>query len=200
MELIKQGAEAKLYKARYLGTDVLIKDRIPKTYRNAKLDEKIRALRTRDECTLLHRAKQLGVRTPVIYKVDKGGKRIFMEFVEGKRLKDVLDRENLRLCRAVGEAIGKLHRADLIHGDLTTSNIVLKGDTLIFVDFGLGFNSAKAEDKAVDLLVFKKTFAATHFALPRGWEMIIEGYLQEYPQGKSIVERIAVVEARVRYH
>ncbi len=201
MMLIGKGAEAELYQSSYLGKKVLIKDRIPKKYRNKWLDEKIRKERTNEECLLLHKAKRAGVRTPVIYKIDKTGTAIIMEFVEGDRIKDLLNKKNYaEICERIGEAIGKMHLSNLIHGDLTTSNILLHKNNLVFVDFGLGFNSNKEEDKAVDLLVFKKTFMATHFKLERGWGLIIKGYLKENKLGKGVVKQIEKVEGRVRYH
>lgn len=201
MLLIRRGAEAELYKSEYLGKPVLIKDRIAKKYRNKELDEKIRRERTREESLLVHKAKEIGVRTPVIYKIDKIGTSIIMEFVEGRRIKDLLNKKNYaKICERIGKAVGRMHLHNLIHGDLTTSNILLHKNNLVFVDFGLGGNSNKQEDKAVDLLVFKKTFMATHFQLKRGWELIIKGYLKENPKGKPVIGHIRNVEARVRYH
>lgn len=200
MEVLMVGAEAKLYRSNYLGKEVLVKDRVAKSYRNKKLDEKIRRQRTKEECLLLHRAKELGVRTPIIYKIDKSGTSIVMELVRGKRVKDVLNEKNLEICKRIGEAIGRMHNADLIHGDLTTSNILLHNNNLVFIDFGLGYNSSKVENKAVDLLVFKKTFMATHFSLSKGWELILKGYLKENSHGKTVIKQIEAVEGRVRYH
>ena len=69
-------------------------------------------------------------------------------------LKDVIDED---LSFKVGEKISKLHSADIIHGDITSSNIMLQNDNLVFIDFGLGRYSDLDEDKAVDLLVLKKS-------------------------------------------
>ena len=112
-----------------------------------------------------------------------------------------MEKKNLEICREIGKAIARMHEADLIHGDLTTSNILLEGGKLYFIDFGLGFYSKKIEDKAVDLLVFKKTYEATHCNLPEGWGMILEGYLKEYgAAGKAIAGQIEKIEQRARYH
>ena len=93
-----------------------------------------------------------------------------------------------------------MHEANLVHGDLTTSNILVEEKELSFIDFGLGKTSAKLEDKAVDLLVFRKTFEATHVELmPKGWDLIIEGYLSNGGK-KQVLEQMKKVEERVRYH
>ncbi len=200
MELLRQGAEAKLFRARFEGKKALLKKRVPKAYRNKELDDRLRSTRTTGEATLLRKARSLGVNTPQVYSVDKAGKEILMEFVEGKRLKDVLTGKNLGLCKQVGEAIALMHENGLIHGDLTTSNVMVKGKELFFIDFGLGKQSKKLEDKAVDLLVFKKTFEATHVELmPRGWEMILEGYLGKGGK-KEVLVQMKKVEERARYH
>jgi Kae1-associated kinase Bud32 len=200
MELLKRGAEAELYKTEYLKDIVLLKKRLPKEYRHKLLDEKIRKERIRQECYLLHYAKELGVRTPVIFKVDEKESSIYMEYIRGKRLKDILSEKNLSLCEEAGKAIGRMHSKDLVHGDLTTSNILIHNNGLVFIDFGLGKQSGKTEDKAVDLLVFKKTYLATHYSLKKGWELIIKGYEKANKQGKEIVKHIEAIETRARYH
>ncbi|MFH1696278.1 MAG: KEOPS complex kinase/ATPase Bud32, partial [Candidatus Diapherotrites archaeon] len=200
-QIIAKGAEAELYRADYLGKRALVKERVVKGYRNEQLDSRIRRLRTKEECLLLHRAKCLGVRTPIIYKIDRAGAAITMEFVEGVKLRDKLNKKNISLCREVGKNIAKLHSGGLVHGDLTTSNIIVpkgenkKNEKLVFVDFGLGFMSSREEDFAVDLLVFKKTFSATHWELmPHGWDLILQGYVKGMPKGKGVVKKVRDVE------
>ena len=198
--LIRQGAEANLYKSEYLGKDALIKERIPKSYRNAELDSEIRKKRTKEEAQLLHNAKMLGVRTPLIYEIEREGSAIIMEFIEGKRMKDALNGKNLNLCKLLGNKIGILHANGIVHGDLTTSNIIIHNGAPTFIDFGLGFYSRKIEDFAVDLLNFKKTYNATHFNLPGGWELLLRGYMKESgARAKQVIKQVAEIEARARY-
>ncbi len=199
-ELIARGAEAELYLSSYLGRKTLIKNRVRKKYRDPVLDERIRKERTRIECLMLHKAKEIGVRVPVIYKIDEAGKAIWMEFIEGEKVKDILNEGNISLCKRIGEMVGQMHSADLIHGDLTTSNVLLHNGELVFIDFGLASNSRKTEAKAVDLLVFKKTFDATHFKLKKGWKSVLTGYLGANSEGKGVIEKISAVESRARYH
>ena len=199
MQLLRQGAEAKLFKTRFEGKPALLKSRVPKGYRNKELDNALRSTRTTGEANMLRKARSLGIRTPQLYSVDKKKKEIVMEFVDGPRLKDALGK-NVGLCKQVGEAIALMHENKLVHGDLTTSNIMVKGKELFFIDFGLGKTSAKLEDKAVDLLVFRKTFEATHVELmPKGWELILEGYLKAGGQ-KEVLKQMERVEKRARYH
>jgi len=201
MELLRRGAEAELWKADLRGEKALLKKRVFKSYRNKELDEKIRERRTTIEANLLRKARETGVNTPKIFQTNKEKKEIWMELIEGKRVKDVLKKENVKeICLEIGKGIGKMHSAGLVHGDLTTSNILLKGKELYFIDFGLGLHSKKIEDKAVDLLVFKKTFEATHCELMQGWDFIQKGYLKEFAQGKEVIERITAIENRARYH
>ncbi len=203
MKLLRRGAEAELYLSEEKGKKELLKRRVSKGYRCKELDEEIRSGRTGLEARLLNEAKKFGVRTPQVYGVDKEEKEISMEFVEGSRVKDVLNMGNFEgICERIGRDIAKMHSFDLIHGDLTTSNILLHNNKLFFIDFGLGTHSKKIEDKAVDLLVFRKTFEATHADLmPLGWEKIIEGYVAKMgSEGRKVVEHIAAIEKRARYH
>ncbi len=200
MELIRQGAEAKLFKTLFEGKQALLKQRVPKAYRCAQLDERLRKERTTLEGNLLRAARQLGINTPLVFSVEKEKNEILMQFIAGPRVKDVLNKKNLNICKKIGSAIALMHESNLIHGDLTTSNILLDGKKLFFIDFGLGYRSSKLEGKAVDLLVFKKTFEATHCTLmPKGWEQIINGYLRA-GGAEGIVKQMQKVEQRVRYH
>ncbi len=202
MELISQGAEAKLFLTEYMGSKAIVKVRERKPYREEELDLKILKERMRTECSLLSRAKKAGVRTPLIWKIEPAQFSITTEFIEGRTLKQELLRSAKNagaLCRLAGKNIALLHSADLVHGDLTTGNIIARKGRLVFLDFGLGSISAKIEDKAVDILVFKKTFMSTHFALAKRWKDVERAYAQNYPKGKEVLKQLGKVEARARY-
>ena len=94
--------------------------------------------------------------------------------------------------------VSKLHSHDLIHGDLTTSNVILSGDEVFIIDFGLGFVSKKIEDKAVDLHLLKQALEAKHF---ENWSELFDNFLQKYEFNESgeVIERLDVVEKRGRY-
>jgi len=78
------------------------------------------------------------------------------------------------LMRLIGQEIAKMHLADVIHGDLTTSNMMLRHPSsfesrhptlpteLVLIDFGLSYHSSLVEDKAVDLYVLERAFSSTH--------------------------------------
>jgi len=203
MELIKQGAEAELFKSNYLGRQAVIKHRQRKKYREKNLDDRILKERIRTECNLLSKAKKSGIRTPIVWKIDLKQLEIVSEFISGKTLKEELldsNKNSEKLCREAGRLVGKMHSSNLIHGDLTTSNIILHDNVLVFLDFGLGSISEKIEDKAVDLLVFKKTFLATHYQIMGQWKTIEEAYSKEFSGGKSVLNHLAGVEARARYY
>ena len=197
MQLIKEGAEARLYKTELGERTVLVKERVPKEYRVKELDEAIRKQRTKREEKLLRTAERIGIRVPAIFGVKEH--KIIMEFIHGKTLREALDEKNIGLCTEVGKIVGKMHSQNLIHGDITTSNIILDGKGLVFLDFGLGFTSSKQEDKAVDLLNLRKTLQATHsLFFEKCWKKIVNGYLQVYPK-KDVIAQIERVERRARY-
>ena len=199
MKVVSIGAEARLFESSYLGEKVLVKERLSKGYRNQELDEKLRRLRTQREASLLYRAKTFGVNAPRVLHIDKQKSQLFLELIEGKKLKDVLSGKNLHYCEEFGKMIGKLHAHHVVHGDLTTSNVLVRDKELVLIDFGLGFDSKKLEDKAMDLLVLKKTFMATHFRLENGWKKILKGYISE-TKNKAIEKAIERIEKRARYH
>jgi N6-L-threonylcarbamoyladenine synthase/protein kinase Bud32 len=190
--LIAKGAESNIIKSSYLGEKAVIKDRIAKSYRISEIDDKIRRARTKEEAKLLSDAKRAGVRTPILYDIDLKRKAIVMEEIEGKMIKDVID-DNLAF--RMGAEISKLHSADIIHGDITTSNVMLSGDDLVFIDFGLGRYSQLREDRAVDLLVLKKSLQSIDYNLAlRYFDLVLKGYGDEL-----IVKAIEDIESRGRY-
>lgn len=121
---IYQGAEAII-----LQDDcTVIKKRIKKSYRIPEIDEKLRKLRTRAESRIMERlAGKISV--PRIVKVDEKNKEIIMQFIQGKKLSDYLDNfpieKQLAIAETIGEEAGKMHDLNIIHSDLTTSNMIL---------------------------------------------------------------------------
>jgi len=197
-QIIQQGAEAIILKE---GTNI-IKRRIKKSYRIKELDEKIRKQRTRSESKLLEKASKI-ISIPKITKMDDKQMEIFMEFIQGKKLSEELNsfplKEQKQICFQIGESIAKLHDKDIIHGDLTTSNTILKEKKVYFIDFGLGFNSHRIEDKAVDLHLIKQALEAKHF---KDWETLFQSIKEGYnhsKDSKKTLEQLEKVEKRGRY-
>ena len=91
MELIRRGAEAEIRQGRWLDRDVIVKSRVPKSYRLPELDRSLRNARTRNEARLLHEAREAGVPTPIIYDIDTANAEMTMELIRGPRVKDELE-------------------------------------------------------------------------------------------------------------
>ncbi len=203
MEIIRRGAEAEIRRDRWLGRDVIVKSRVPKGYRHAELDRSLRASRTRNEARLIHEARQVGVPTPVIFDIDLVNAEITMEEIKGPRVKDELDRgdpEEVRaLCQQMGELIARLHRGGLVHGDLTTSNMIMSGGRMWFIDFSLGARNASVEEKGVDLHLLKEAFQSAHSTLLPSFPLILDAYRSNYKGGEEIVHKMKEIESRGRY-
>jgi TP53 regulating kinase-like protein len=147
------------------------------------------------------------VPTPIVYEIDKYETTLVMEFIEGQRIKEVLDEmDNERrkgLAQQIGILIGRLHKNNLIHGDLTTSNMILtETDKIYLIDFGLGYNSTSIEDKAVDLHLMKRALESTHYRISEEvFSKILDGYSQQVDseQMKEILDRFESIRKRGRY-
>lgn len=206
-ELLKKGAEASLYVADWHGRKSVIKMRLPKKYRPQELDNKIRRYRTIHEPQLMHEAKKAGVPTPKIFQVDVESTTIIMEFVPGRQLKAVFgslaNAERKELCVEIGRLIGHLHSNGVIHGDLTTSNMILDSDgQVVFVDFGLGEKSTELEARGVDLHLMKRALQSTHYQFAdECFENIIRGYSMVLGEAESLSlsNKIVEIEKRGRY-
>lgn len=198
-KIIQTGAEAILIRK----GDLVLKRRVAKGYRLKELDEKLRKTRTKGEAKLLDKALKIGIAVPVVKKVNETEKEIDMQFIEGEKLSENLDdlKNWKEICFEIGESIAKLHDADIIHGDLTTSNMIWsnKEKKVYFIDFGLGFHSSRVEDKAVDLHLIKQALEAKHF---ENWEKFFEAIKEGYKISKNFATtmgRFEKVERRGRY-
>ena len=205
--LLKKGAEASLFLMDWHERRVIVKVRVPKKYRPVALDEQIRSYRTVHEPQLMHEAKAAGVPTPLIYMVNVPEASIIMEFVEGPQIKQLLNKvskaKRRDLCLRIGESIGKLHRQGLIHGDLTTSNMILNPEgKIFFVDFGLGEKNGELEAQGVDLHLMKRALQSTHYQF---WEECFQSVLSGYSSvlgevlAEKVYEKIREIERRGRY-
>jgi TP53 regulating kinase-like protein len=205
--LIKKGAEANLYLEKWHDREVIIKQRLPKKYRIPQLDLMIRSQRTVHEPNIIHKAKEAGVPTPTIFMVDVAEATIIMEFVEGKQIKEILDQvsseERLQLSHLIGKMIGRLHKNGIIHGDLTTSNMILTPyGKVVFIDFGLSERSKELEPNGVDLHLMKRALQSTHYKHAKEcFKAVIKGYTKVVGEEKAqkVTKKIQEIEKRGRY-
>ncbi len=192
-----------------IGTEdsVVIKKRLPKKYRPTKLDSTIRSYRTVHEPQLMSEAKKAGVPTPTIFQVDVENATIVMELVEGKQLKQVLGgfspKERESVCFRVGELVGRLHRHGVVHGDLTTSNMILNAEgRIFFVDFGLGEKNTELEARGVDLHLMKRALQSTHYQFAEDcFTEVMKGYAAVVgeDEAKDVLAKVREIERRGRY-
>ena len=202
MKVLQRGAEAIIYLSKKDGETVVVKERVKKGYRIPELDMRIRHFRTRNEENLMLRAARAGVSVPKI--LDRDEFRIIMEYIDGRKLKDVFNtmpmEERIKIYELLGDSIARMHQFDIIHGDLTTSNFILKGDKLYVIDFGLGRFSKRIEDQATDIYLLYEAIKAAHFIyLNEAWQNILNVYKQKYSNSKEVLERVEKISKRRRY-
>jgi Kae1-associated kinase Bud32 len=204
MKIIQRGAEAIIYRT----DDEIVKHRIKKGYRCKELDIELRKRRTKSESKLMIESRRIGVPTPKIIEIRDF--EIVMEFINGEKVKDILDKIDkkiaLKICDKIGLQIAKLHNYDIIHGDLTTSNFIFHPYSgknefeIYFIDFGLGFYSNKIEDKAYDLYLLKQAIKTTHFINFKWlWNKIIKSYKKGYKDSDKVIKHFENIEKRGRY-
>lgn len=205
-ELVAKGAEADLWlDPDWNGLKALIKKRGEKRYRNPELDKQIRRFRTIHEADIIHRAKGAGVPSPIIYQVDTENATIVMEYVEGEKVRDIVEgleaEERRRLFGLIGEMAGRLHGAGIVHGDLTTSNMIRTRDRVVFVDFGLGEISFETEKRGVDLNLMRRMLTSTHF---RHTDELFTAFMEGYTnvlgvEAEEALGRMEEIARRGRY-
>jgi len=195
-KIVARGAEAILI---YKDKD-LIKRRISKGYRLKEIDSKLIKTRTRQEIRLL---KKLEGIIPVPKIIGASKNEITMDFIKGYKLSDHLDNfsetKRKKICKLIGKQVAKMHDLNVIHGDLTTSNMILKDDQVYFIDFGLGFVNEHIEHKAVDLHLINQALESKHYRhYKECFKNLLEGYKSSKCSGE-VLERLEKVKSRGRY-
>ncbi len=202
MHKIAQGAEAVIYQD---GNDI-IKERFAKHYRLPQIDESLRKFRTRREAKIIQKLEEMNFPAPHLKEFSDTRMAITMNFIPGPKARDILLQsdepdEHHKLAQQMGGRIAQLHNANIIHGDLTTSNMLLseKYQELAFIDFGLSFFSDKIEDKAVDLFLLDRALQGTHFKIyPSIFQLVLDSYQRDCSNAPEILARFEKVKARGR--
>lgn len=233
--LITQGAEGLLYRTTYLlpSHPAALKYRPSKPYRHPILDARLTRQRILAEARILAKCRREGVPVPAVYCVDEAAGWLLMEWIEGQPVRVVVnawlgsksEEEVLQaagnadlvdLLRRVGAAVGRLHAAGVVHGDLTTSNMMLRparrdGDTqtqeeevgnmdgsIVIIDFGLASQGTHEEDRAVDLYVLERAFLSTHPRTEKLLGEVLEGYKTTFKAAKQVLRKLEDVRMRGR--
>ncbi|XP_056887156.1 LOW QUALITY PROTEIN: EKC/KEOPS complex subunit TP53RK [Takifugu flavidus] len=210
VELLKQGAEARLYRCHFLGRPSIVKERFHKRYRHPALDDKLSHRRTLQEVRSILRCRRAGILVPVVYFVDYSSNCIFLEeIVDSCTVREHIasslcsNRELEQLVEQIGQILAKMHDEDVIHGDLTTSNMLLRPgqddvvSQLFVIDFGLSYISSLPEDKGVDLYVLEKAFSA-HPNTEDLFEKLLKSYVAASSKSLPVIRKLDEVRLRGR--
>lgn len=215
-----QGSEAKIYEGKYFEKEAILKERFQKKYRHVELDKILTAERTKAEVRALNKCFEIGVKCPAVYFADLQTGCIILEKIQNavtvkELLADYYEKngmagieELIPLAHKIGSVIAKMHKNELVHGDLTTSNMLVKKDftqarvanvfsnDLFFIDFGLSKRDIVLEDKAVDLYVLERAISSSH---PEA-EIFYTSITKEYSKSgnKAVLNKLEEVRQRGR--
>ncbi|KAI9100993.1 kinase-like domain-containing protein [Phlyctochytrium arcticum] len=206
--LIKQGAEARVYVIPFTSDrTAIVKERFRKSYRHPVLDEKLTARRVIQEARCLQKLRKAEVDTPALYIVDVKNSLIYMENINGGSVRDFIAKHTplektmeVVLAQSIGRTLAKMHDNDIVHGDLTTSNMMLRVplNKLVLIDFGLSMVSNMLEDKAVDLYVLERAMVSTHVNSESMFAEIIATYASTSRTGAATIKKLDEVRRRGR--
>jgi len=195
MKMISEGAEARIYTTKVLGLDAVVKDRICKRYREKALDSVIRAQRTKTEAKILARASESGIKVPKVLMLKNN--KIIMESLNGTMLNALPAKSKIptSIISQCARQLAVLHGAGIVHGDFTPANILVdKNSNAWIIDFGLGEVTNSDEERALDLLLMKRS-------IDRG---LYGHFEREYlaasgGAGKAVLRQLSEIEKRGRY-
>lgn len=205
--VIARGAESVIMRIERWNHFFVLKWRQSKPYLLTDIDEHLRKMRTSRECKMLSIARSLGVRTPAVYAVNLNDYTIMMDYIDGTQFKQIVNtlppNQLKELCMKFGESIALLHKGDVVHGDPTTSNLIVDSESnLWLLDFGLSEMNATVEMKGVDLHLIHRALETTHWDLQEPMlEATINGYSRTLGnESKDIFSRMNEIRERGRYH
>lgn len=202
-----QGAESRVYFGTFKGKPAVKKERFVKTYRHPSLDEQLTRQRSRAEVRAINRLREkcpeLSEILPEILFDDK--RSIIMSQVPGavsccQAISEGVSKgESVDwIFREIGRLVGRIHSIGVIHGDLTTSNILVnEGKQLVPIDFGLSSSSTSAEDRAVDLYVLDRALQSTEVEEDK-FNLCLETYATTLEKSDIVLKRLEDVRARGR--
>ncbi|SMQ45724.1 unnamed protein product [Zymoseptoria tritici ST99CH_3D7] len=223
--LITQGAEALLYRTTFLTptTPAALKVRPAKPWRHPTLDARLTRQRILAEARVLVKCRKEGVAVPGVYALDWEAGWMMSEWIDGPTVKAAVrgrrvgaegEEEELKgLMRRIGTAVGRLHAIGVIHGDLTTSNMMLRRATtrdgedqiegglegeIVLIDFGLATQAVQEEDRAVDLYVLERAFGSTHPREEGLFGEVLRAYGETSKSAKTTLKRLEDVRMRGR--
>jgi TP53 regulating kinase-like protein len=209
-KVIKQlswGAESNLYLVTYLGKKAVLKKRLVKPYMHHELSQRILRSRSVWEARIMYEANLVGVNSPFPLKVDAEKGEIVMSYVPGILYKTYLDRKGLdeksrQMARDLAYMVARLHNHDIIHGDLTTSNVIYSASRkkVYIIDYGLSFKSNRAEDKAMDIRVLERSVESTHPLLSQKlFSLFHQIYFNNVRDAELVRRRLLDIRTRGRY-
>jgi len=196
--IIANGAEALIYLDEKSGS--VKKIRVKKSYRQKSIDTELRKKRTRQESRILRKLKKANFPSPKELQIDEENFSLDLEYIKGDKVRDVINKKN---CKKIANELARLiiwlHKLNVVHHDLTTSNMIVCKEKIFLIDFGLSFISKKVEDKAVDIHLLKRAIESKH---PDLYEVFMNEFLNCYSKekdSKDILTRVEVVDQRGRY-
>jgi TP53 regulating kinase-like protein len=202
MKLLKKGAEANIYLTLWNGKKTILKIREKKDYRNSILDKRIREQRTIRESGIVSIVKSFGVCTPLVYFVDTKKCEMYMQYIEGNLVRDLVNPRLIKICKHIGKIVGTLHKNGIMHGDLTTSNFIVTKGKLFVIDFGLAQKTNRVEDHAIDLRLFKEILNSAHAnIMEKSWNKFLQAYkkIMGISRYSQVLRQLAIIESRGRY-
>ena len=214
------GAEAEVWKGDWFGRPAVRKQRRPRSWRHPNLDHRLGVRRMISEARLLIRTRKAGLSVPSVWDLDYEGGQLIIEYLGGRPLIEVLNdtsttKDEVKLIlHRVGASVRRLHRVATTHGDLSSNNVLIEGERVHLIDFGLASIEYDVERFGIDLHVLDEILGASHPQWEGAIDWVIEGYLSAekelgpapvlqggaVPSASEVHARLEEIRTRVRYH
>ena len=166
-ERLYLGAEAEVWRGTWMGQPAVRKQRRLRSWRHPDLDDRLGRRRMLAEARLMVRLYKSGLNIPVLYDCDIKEQQLVMSNVPGRPLIELLNDDSIddatmmKHLQTAGYSIRMLHRQAIVHGDLSTNNIMITpSGEAVLIDFGLAKIEFETELYGIDPVSY------THLTLP----------------------------------
>lgn len=215
------GAEAEVWRGSWMGQSAIRKQRRNRSWRHPDLDDRLGRRRMIAEARLLVRLYSNGLNVPLLLDCDVFDQQLVMSHIEGKPLIEILNDDSISddvvmgILNNTGQSIRMLHRLAVVHGDLSTNNIIITPQNeAVLIDFGLARIEYETELFGIDLHVLFEILGASHPHRKDAIDAVLEGYAaceelhgpaSDTPGGQpvcmqDVLDRFNLIRTRVRYH
>lgn len=189
-KLLEFDSKSKFYRYMYNEKEAIVKEYYISNNRSRKVqDILLKTMKEQiiTEAKVILKCKSFGIAVPTLYLVDVQNHKIIMENISGQTVELFLrnnftnTEELVGILFEIGTLLGELHKNNVVHGCLNTSNMLLNTNgSIILINLGSRpcCLDPSINDKVVDLYILEKSLINMHWQIANKFWLILNAYIE----------------------